>query len=158
MAAIALAMRLYEVDHGRRPAKLAELVPDYLSEVPADPHASDGRSIAYQPKATAVGPPGGVFNWPYTPALKRPHPVLYSVGPDGRDDNGKGGTLISLNGDCRGDIVFHLTVYQPEPTVSQPESKARPSLLGFGRSPQTAEDDDDAADDQRDADEDQRGQ
>ncbi|TWT41832.1 hypothetical protein RAS1_29550 [Phycisphaerae bacterium RAS1] len=37
MAAIALAMRLFEHDHGRRPASLDVLVPDYLSALPLDP-------------------------------------------------------------------------------------------------------------------------
>jgi hypothetical protein len=32
-----LAIRAYSLDHGRSPAKLADLVPDYLPEVPKDP-------------------------------------------------------------------------------------------------------------------------
>jgi len=69
MAATALASRLYEIDHGRRPASLDQLVPDYLPEVPVDPFVPDGRSIAYRPGA--------------------PKPVLYSIGPDGIDDGGE---------------------------------------------------------------------
>lgn len=68
MAAIALAIRLYEVDHGRRPDALAELVPEYLSAVPMDPLAADDRPIAYLPDA--------------------PKPILYSVGENGTDDGG----------------------------------------------------------------------
>jgi hypothetical protein len=37
MAAIALAIRLFEVNRGHRPRTLDELVPDYLPTVPADP-------------------------------------------------------------------------------------------------------------------------
>ena len=32
-----MAVRLYELDHGRRPDKLADLVPDYLPEIPIAP-------------------------------------------------------------------------------------------------------------------------
>ena len=69
MAATALAIRLYELDHGRRPASLDELVPAYLDALPADPFAADGRTFGYKPHA--------------------PSPILYSLGPDGRDDAGE---------------------------------------------------------------------
>jgi hypothetical protein len=68
MAATALAIRLFELDHGHRPLTLDELVPDYLSEVPADPMSSNG-VIQYLPNAE--------------------HPRLYSIGPDGIDDGGE---------------------------------------------------------------------
>ncbi len=68
MAAIALAIRLYEIDHGRRPAELAELVPDYLEEVPRDPMDPDGETFRYLPNVEI--------------------PVLYSVGRNGIDDGG----------------------------------------------------------------------
>ncbi|MCH7565360.1 MAG: hypothetical protein IH968_16225 [Gemmatimonadetes bacterium] len=68
IAAIALAMRLYELDHGRRPRQLSELVPDYLPAVPLDPMASDGRVIVY--------------------LLEPEPPILYSVGENGVDDGG----------------------------------------------------------------------
>ncbi len=68
MAAIALAIRMYEVDHGDRPENLADLVPAYLPAVPADPFAASGRPIAYRPEADP--------------------PVLYSVNRDGVDENG----------------------------------------------------------------------
>ena len=70
MAAVALAMRLYEIDHGRRPERLVELVPQYLPAVPADPFVAGGkRAISYLPGA------------------KRPR--LYCIGTDGEDDGGK---------------------------------------------------------------------
>jgi hypothetical protein len=68
MAATALGIRLYEVDNGRRPERLAELVPEYLPAVPVDPFAADGRAIGYRPDASP--------------------PVLYSIGVDGIDDSG----------------------------------------------------------------------
>ena len=69
MAAIALAIRLYEVDHGRRPETLVGLVPEYLSTVPIDPLAADDRPIGYLPNA--------------------PKPILYSVGDNATDDGGR---------------------------------------------------------------------
>ena len=68
LAATALAIRLYELDHGRRPDTLDELVPEYLPVVPLDPMSgADGR-IGYRPGAA--------------------RPVLYSVGPNGTDEEG----------------------------------------------------------------------
>lgn len=69
MAATALAIKLYETDHGSRPAELADLVPKYLPAVPKDPFAADGRDIGYLPNA--------------------PRPILYSVGQNGIDQGGK---------------------------------------------------------------------
>lgn len=93
MAAIALALRLYEVDHGARPARLADLVPDYLPVVPEDPFADQGRTFVYRPEG------GG----PMVSAMPPPHsdadettasaamaamaawPLLYTIGDDGID-------------------------------------------------------------------------
>ncbi|GIK16684.1 MAG: hypothetical protein BroJett003_16480 [Planctomycetota bacterium] len=88
MAATALAIRMYEVDHGRRPASLAELVPEYLPGVPEDPFADRGTPIRYAPDADP--------------------PVLYSVGPDGADD---GGQLRRLENGARDDSVSDIPFY-----------------------------------------------
>jgi hypothetical protein len=69
MAATALAMCLYEADHGRRPAALAELVPAYLPAVPVDPFSPADRPICYRTDGDA--------------------PRLYSVGLNGVDDGGR---------------------------------------------------------------------
>ena len=45
--AVALAVRLYELDHGWRPEKLADLVPDYLPEVPIAPLLEDDQRYTY---------------------------------------------------------------------------------------------------------------
>ncbi|MCH8970233.1 MAG: hypothetical protein IIA66_14080 [Planctomycetes bacterium] len=100
MAAIALAIRLYEIDHGRRPVELAELVPDYLDEVPRDPMAPDGATIRYRPQAEV--------------------PVLYSVGRNGIDDGGlvwdeKGKKYDRHN---RRDLVFLLDGVLPDRRVA----------------------------------------
>ena len=76
MAATALAIRLYEVDHGRRPETLTQLVPDYMRKLPVDPFASDGRALAYLPDAHP--------------------PILYSISQDA-DDNGGEFTFRSKN-------------------------------------------------------------
>lgn len=68
LAALALAVRLYELDHGRRPDMLAALVPTYIPAIPLDPFDADDAPLRYAPDA--------------------PSPLLYSVGNDGADDHG----------------------------------------------------------------------
>jgi hypothetical protein len=46
-AAIALAIRLYRVDHQTWPARLSALVPDYLPAIPADPYFANGAPVGY---------------------------------------------------------------------------------------------------------------
>jgi hypothetical protein len=47
---IFLALRCYQLEHGRLPATLGELAPGYLAEVPADPFS--GGPFVYEPDAT----------------------------------------------------------------------------------------------------------
>ncbi len=68
LAATALAVHRYELDHGHRPDSLDQLVPNYLPVIPADPFHPQNAAIRYLPNT--------------------PHPRLYSVGPNGVDDNG----------------------------------------------------------------------
>ena len=91
LAAAALAVKLYEADHGRRPGRLAELVPDYLPAVPMDPWDPAAGPIRYLPT-------GAALMWPMpeigTPELVHPAggdgspAVVYSVGLNGIDDGG----------------------------------------------------------------------
>lgn len=67
---VTLALRAYRLDHGVYPPTLAALTPGYLQAVPADPFALSG---------------------PLRYKLTGPKYLLYSVGPDGKDD---GGTAI----------------------------------------------------------------
>ncbi len=62
-----LALRAYRLDHGAYPLTLAGLAPGYLQAVPADPFALSG-PLRYKPLGARY--------------------VLYSVGPDGKDDGG----------------------------------------------------------------------
>ena len=96
MAAVALAIRLYEVDHGRRPGALAELAPDYLDAVPPDPMSTAGASFRYLPDAET--------------------PILYSVGENGVDDGGLVWDEKRNNYDrYRRDLVFLLDGKLPDP-------------------------------------------
>jgi len=94
LAAAALAIRLYELDHGRRPETLKQLVPDYLPRVPEDRFTTDHREIKYKPNA--------------------PPPVLYSIGVNGVDDGGLH-SCDDLPRDFEqpGDVVFFLDGDRP---------------------------------------------
>ncbi len=65
---VAFALAAYKLDHGRYPEALAALAPKYLPTVPGD--LFSGKELVYRPAA------GGY--------------VLYSVGPNGKDDGGRG--------------------------------------------------------------------
>jgi len=95
-AATALAIRLYELDHGRRPETLDELVPKYLPAVPDDPHAADGGKIGYKPNAEP--------------------PILYSVNLDGIDQRGEFGLDPEGSVDWEvKDLPFFLNGDRPRP-------------------------------------------
>jgi hypothetical protein len=68
MAAIALSIRLFELDHGRLPHGLAELAPDYLTALPVDPFSPHDEPICWSTTATAI--------------------LLYHRGENGVDDRG----------------------------------------------------------------------
>ena len=62
-----IALRRFQLRHGRYPEQLAQLAPEFLPEVPRD--AVDGKPLRYRPTDA------GSF-------------VLYSIGDDGTDDGG----------------------------------------------------------------------
>lgn len=96
-----LALRAYKVEHGAYPRFLQELAPGYLKSIPADPLALKG-SFKYKLKGSGY--------------------VLYSVGPDGKDDGGRAIICTSRSGSptpsdrhyveqtSRGDIVAGVNV------------------------------------------------
>lgn len=93
MAATALAIRLYEIDHGHRPTTLNELVPKYLASIPRDSFAAGGKPIGYLPNAEP--------------------PLLYCIGADGVDDGGAfsiKGKRVNAN---ELDFVFFLNGDRP---------------------------------------------
>ncbi|HUE70969.1 MAG TPA: hypothetical protein VMP01_08775 [Pirellulaceae bacterium] len=61
-----LAIRTFAAENGRLPSDLDELVPHYLSAVPIDPYS--GQPLVYR--------------------LENDKYVIYTVGPDGKDDGG----------------------------------------------------------------------
>ena len=65
---LAFALAAYRADRGAYPAKLADLTPKYVGEVPKDIFSDS--ELHYRPQ-------GGGY-------------LLYSVGPNGKDDGGKG--------------------------------------------------------------------
>jgi hypothetical protein len=64
----ALALRAYKLENGKYPANLDELAPHYLKEIPADPFGG-GEKLRYR--------------------RTKDFYVLWSIGPDGKDDGGK---------------------------------------------------------------------
>ena len=104
LAAVLLAVRLYEADHGGHlPADLPALVPAYLPAVPVDPMSPEGHALRY------VAAPG--------------REAVYSVGTNGVDD---GGSTVSTRPKTAGnrigrwdrkDVVCPLV---PPPPASQP--------------------------------------
>ena len=120
LAAVALAIRLYQVDHGKRPATQAQLVPAYLPAVPRDPMAAGNAPLRYLPR-------GVVPQWPASSAATpqqraklagKRFAEVYSVGNDGRDDDGKcfynddGRVDVWSDNDAPCDAVF---VLDPKP-------------------------------------------
>ena len=84
---VALAVRMHYLEHGRYPARLAEVSRRWLPEVPRD-----------------------LWDQPIAYHLKNGRPVIYSLGPDGKDDGGQPADPIDLTPATRGDLVFgHLS-------------------------------------------------
>lgn len=63
----AVALKRYQMKHGKFPETLNELVPEFTRSVPIDPY--DGKPLRYHPSADETY-------------------LLYSVGDDGKDDGG----------------------------------------------------------------------
>lgn len=63
----AIALKRFQLQHGKWPETLGELVPEFISAMPIDPY--DGKSLRYHPNVD------GTY-------------LLYSIGDDGVDDGG----------------------------------------------------------------------
>jgi hypothetical protein len=63
----AIALKRFQLKHGKLPETLGELVPEFSRSVPIDPY--DGKPLRYHPNAD------GTY-------------LLYSIGEDGKDDGG----------------------------------------------------------------------
>ena len=84
LLAAELALRCYLAEQGHQPARLEQLVPQYLQRVPLDPFS--GKPVIYRPQGT--------------------HWLLYSVGPDGVDDGGSPVGHSVWGSVTRGDIFY----------------------------------------------------
>jgi hypothetical protein len=82
-----LAIRQFQSERGVYPKRLDELVPEFLQALPRDPFGTNG--FIYRPQTNGF--------------------LLYSVGPDGKDD---GGTPIAARGQS-GDILSSTLGLQP---------------------------------------------
>lgn len=84
-ARLALTIARYRADHGDLPRNLDAMVPDYIAIIPRDPF--DGKLMKYH--------------------LTKDGAVIYSIGPDGSDDNG---APLEENdaGTKAGDVTFKL--------------------------------------------------
>lgn len=90
LARTAVALKLYELEHGHVAAALAELVPEFLPAVPRNLMDPEGGPLRYQPGGAALE---FVENhWLTDEQVRainaRPLPILYGVGDNGADDGG----------------------------------------------------------------------
>jgi len=84
---VALALAVYQRENGRYPKELAELAPKYLAKVPDD--VFTGKPLVYRPDEKGF--------------------LLYSLGPDGKDDGGR-----AQADDPKGDdIAVHIPIPPP---------------------------------------------
>ena len=82
---LALALAAYRADHGAYPAKLSDLTPKYVTEVPKDIFSDS--ELHYRQEN------GGY--------------LLYSVGSNGKDDGGKG-IADRKEGEDWDDLAVHM--------------------------------------------------
>jgi hypothetical protein len=80
---VALAVRMHFLTHDRYPSRLEEISTRWLPAVPRD-----------------------LWDQPIAYRLRNGQPVVYSLGPDGRDDGGRAIDPTRLTPNARGDLVF----------------------------------------------------
>lgn len=89
LAACALAIRLYELEHGHPPASLMDLTPTYLAQLPRDPFDPEGGPVRYALAADGT-------------------PRVYSLDENMRDDGGthswNGPDIVITYGGPREDV------------------------------------------------------
>jgi hypothetical protein len=108
----ALALRLWQVRHdGHLPRGLTELIPSTLEALPEDPFEPGGKHFGYvRSSGQPLLPLGDLEPLGLQPFPTRTRPVedswlLYSVGPDLRDDRAQ----VNDSGQiAKGDIIFPL--------------------------------------------------
>ena len=94
LAATAIAIKLYELEHSFRPDRLNQLVPNYLPAVPTDLFSPDGHPVAYLPEGVqliiADAVPNQILRSAFEslPRTEMIYPLLYSLGANQIDDGG----------------------------------------------------------------------
>lgn len=86
-AELALALKIYKAKHKFYPSSLAQLVPEIIPVLPKDPYT--GEDFLYNPRGMNI--------------------LIYSVGPNLKDDGGTPGEVTGWKGDC--DIVWKLSYF-----------------------------------------------
>ena len=80
---VALAVRMHYLEHGRYPFRLADISKEWLPEIPVD-----------------------LWDQPIVYRLKNARPLIYSIGPDGKDEGGLPADAPWPAPSSRGDLVF----------------------------------------------------
>jgi hypothetical protein len=86
---VALAVRQHYLQHGAYPRRLEEIDRKWLPAIPTD-----------------------CWDQPVAYRLKNGQPVIYSLGPDGKDDGGQATDPLDLRPQTRGDLVFGQLSYR----------------------------------------------
>jgi hypothetical protein len=114
-----LALRLWQVRHdGHLPTKLSELVPSILESLPDDPYNPANQGFGYvRSSGQALLPLGDLepLGVQYNDSRLRPVEdswLLYSIGPDLRDDRAQFNDSSHV---AKGDIIFRLPERNPAP-------------------------------------------
>lgn len=96
MSQVVFALAAHRADHGAYPAELAQLCPKYLAAIPQDPCSRSGGPLCYKRSETGY--------------------VLYSVGPNGKDDGGMNLADAGLYvGEVADDIAIHMPRSEKNP-------------------------------------------
>jgi hypothetical protein len=101
LAVVAIALHRHELKHGRFPASINNLAPEFLAAIPRD--CMDGKNLKYRVSHD------GMFS-------------LYSAGSDGRDDGGDPTPLQSDSGFGRGRDTVWPTALKPTKSRQREEA------------------------------------
>ena len=128
-----LALRAWQLKHGGEfPKSLDALVPEELPNLPNDPYS--GRPFGYLPPTDrrAVAP----LRYALMPGQGREHALtlgsrlLYSVGPDLRDDGGFIFSAKDISKSQSKDLVFEIPPVPNDAGVGKKDPSARPAPSG----------------------------
>lgn len=104
LALVKLALQGYQLEHSQYPDKLSQLIPEYISKVPDDPFGLNTQ-LKYKKSGDNY--------------------LLYSIGPDGKDDGGRPipvGNVKHITESSQGDISAEET---KKKAINQVKSKGK---------------------------------